>query len=313
MSAYTSRPFADEADYERMRGLLRACYAQAPDLSCVSVGDIDWWRGTAQDPRDIEQVRLWFDQGGGLVGFAWPSGTQVDLQALPGHPAVEQPMLVWSEGWRLAQPAPADGAPPRLIAWALETDARRIALFERRGYTRGDATMIYRRRGLEPPLPAPPLAPGYRIRHVQGEPDLAARVEVHRDAFAPSRMTVEKHRRVMRLPTYRPELDLVVEAPEGGFAAFCIVWWDPDSRLGVFEPVGCHSAHRRQGLTKALMAEGLRRLQALGAQRAVVGSWHANDASNALYESLGFREFARNTTWDRTLAAPEEHTHDPAA
>lgn len=314
MTPYTSRPFAGEDDYERMRGLLRACYAQTPDLACISVGDLDWWRGTSQDPRNIDQAQLWFDQGGGLAGFAWPSGEQVNLHTLPQHAAaLDEQMLAWSEGWRLAQPAPEDGKPLLLIAWSLTANDQRNALYERRGYTRSEKAMIYRRRAAQGPLPEPPLPQGYRIRHVRGEEDLERRVAVHRDAFAPSRMTVEKHRMVMGLPTYRPELDLVAEAPDESFASFCIVWWDEPSRLGVFEPVGCHSEHRRRGLTKALMAEGLRRLQALGAQTAVVGSWYANDASNALYESLGFTEFCRDCAWDRTLAPREEHSDDSAA
>src|SRR5207248_840451 len=107
------------------------------------------------------------------------------------------------------------------------------------------------------PVPVPP--PGYALRHVRGEADLERRVAVHRDAFAPSRMTVAKHRAVMGAPTYRPELDLVAVAPDGSFAAYCIAWFDAANRLGVFEPVGCHSAHRRLGLATAVMREGLRR------------------------------------------------------
>ena len=40
-----------------------------------------------------------------------------------------------------------------------------------------------------------------------------ARVNVHRAAFAPSRMTTTKHRAVMAAPTYRPELDLYFHQP----------------------------------------------------------------------------------------------------
>jgi hypothetical protein len=64
-------------------------------------------------------------------------------------------------------------------------------------------------------------------------------VAVHRAAWAPgSTLTVEKHRRLVTLSGYRPELDLLVVDPEGRFAACCLVWLDEASGVGQFEPVG---------------------------------------------------------------------------
>ena len=136
----------------------------------------------------------------------------------------------------------------------------------------------------------------------EGEADFPARVEVHRDAFAPSRLTVDIYRTlVAQAPTYRPELDLVVVAPDNSFAAYCLVWFDAANRIGVFEPVGCHSAHRQQGLTKAVMFEGLRRLQALGATHAFVNTLRGEIAANSLYASAGFKEIDSNESWRKEL------------
>ena len=149
-------------------------------------------------------------------------------------------------------------------------DAQRNALLTARGYTRGDGAFVEYARDLDDEIPPDTLPDGYTLRHVQGEADLAPRVEVHRDAFAPSKMTVEKHRAVLASPTYRADLDLVVVAPDGSFAAYCLVWLDVANRHGLFEPVGCHAAHRQRGLAAAVVREGLRRLQALGATGATV-------------------------------------------
>ena len=58
--------------------------------------------------------------------------------------------------------------------------------------------------------------------------------------------------------------------------------------VGLFEPVATHPDFRGKGLGKAVMAEGLRRMQAAGMRRAVLGFDPTNVAALALYTSLGF-------------------------
>ncbi len=128
-------------------------------------------------------------------------------------------------------------------------------------------------------------------------------MRVHRAAFHPSRMTPERYARVMTAPTYRPDLDLVAVAPDGSFAASCLVWFDPPNGVGLFEPVGSHPEHRRRGLAAAVCREGMRRLRALGAEWAIVLSWD-EEGPGRLYESIGFREVMRSTQWVRPWPGP---------
>jgi GNAT superfamily N-acetyltransferase len=73
------------------------------------------------------------------------------------------------------------------------------------------------------------------------------------------------------------------------------VWLDDVTRTAVFEPVGTHPAHQKRGLGKAVMTEGLRRAERLGATLATVGSYSA--AAHALYASMGFTEFDLSVPW----------------
>ena len=84
-------------------------------------------------------------------------------------------------------------------------------------------------------------------------------------------------------------------APDGELAAFCTVWFDDVTRTAAFEPVGTHPAHRRKGLGKALLAEGLRRVERLGATLATVGSY--SEAAGALYASAGFTAYDLSEPW----------------
>jgi mycothiol synthase len=298
---YTSRPYAGEPDYALLRALLVEIERAEGSLVYCFLGDLDWWRFTEEQPDEaITATRLWFADEA-LVGFAWPRNDQVDLITHPAHRSAETEMLTWAEERLRAATTPGETA--RLTAWSFEHHHERVALLRARGYERGAMHFNINARRLDEAPPAAPLPPGYRIRHVRGVEDVPARVEVHRSAFAPSRMTTAKHLAVMAAPTYRPELDLVVEAPDGSFAAYCLVWFNQANRTGEFEPVGCHADHRRKGLTTAVLFEGMRRLHALGATScAVVSSGEEKyAASRQLYSSVGFAVEGRIYAWEREL------------
>ena len=84
-------------------------------------------------------------------------------------------------------------------------------------------------------------------------------------------------------------------------AAYAIVWWDPVTRTGLFEPVGADPRFRRQGYASSVMLEGLRRLQALGATRAIVLSRADPEGApaNALYHSTGFEPLFSLVEWTK--------------
>lgn len=286
-----------------MRDLLIDGFAIAdPPFYCnvaFTVGDLDWWRWTENQGDGIQHAHLWFD-GDDLIAFALLGLGQVDLLVHPHHREVEQLMLIWAEEQPSVRSVDKQGS-AAIHAWSFDGDRQRVDLLRRAGYERTTEALCFRQRANLTDVPNPELPHGFHIRSVTGEQDLERRVEVHRDAFAPSKMTVEKHRNVMRSTTYRPDLDLVVEAPDGSFAAYCLVWLDERNRFGLFEPVGCHSRYRRMGLTKAVMFEGMRRLRQLGATAAYVNNKLGVAASAALYDSIGMRVLDENHAWAKAL------------
>jgi GNAT superfamily N-acetyltransferase len=97
-------------------------------------------------------------------------------------------------------------------------------------------------------------------------------------------------------PSFRHDLNLVAEAPIGSFAALVGVTYDEANCRGIFEPVCTHPDHRRKGLARALMVEGLHRLKALGATDVYVETGDAVPA-NELYDAVGFAEAYRGHVW----------------
>ncbi len=143
--------------------------------------------------------------------------------------------------------------------------------------------------------PEPVVPEGFTLRTVRNEADFHQRVAVHRAVWAPSRLTEESYRKVMRAWPYRSDLDCVVEAADGTFAAYVLCWYDDDNRVGEFEPVGTHPDYRRRGLGAAVCTYALRRLQEEGARQAIVYAEgrDEDEPSRALYESVGFHLHTR--------------------
>lgn len=93
----------------------------------------------------------------------------------------------------------------------------------------------------------------------------------------------------------RPNVDLnlkvAVVAPDGNFAAYCGMWYDPEAGYAVIEPVATDPQYRKMGLGKAVVLEGIKRVQKLGAKIAIVGS------SQQFYYSIGLRPYKTSTVW----------------
>lgn len=207
----------------------------------------------------------------------------------------------WFEG--AAEGTAEPGGVLRSI-WTLDQHQASGEQLERRGYERSRAPdgLMHTMRRVGPAAIDPAGVPdGYVVRAVDpaNPSDLERRVEVHRAAFAPSRFTIERYATVRASASYRPDLDVVVEAPDGSFAAYCQCWLDERNGVGEFEPVGTHPDHRRRGLATAACVGALRALHARGAARAIVYHWQADERAGSLYRSLGFEPFARSVRFDR--------------
>ena len=304
-----ARPYAGPADLAAMQAALSTSWRLARPFSNTTVGDLEWWQafGTPEDDW-TRQIRLW-EVGREVVAYAWfhlPAELdwhqRADLSAGVRATIVDE-ALEWAEGLaRESATAAGTHAATVLRTWAMDADAGLRAILAARGFTAAadpGYTQWYWRLAAEPPAVVVPA--GYEIRSVHLPQDLEARVEAHRAAFAPSRMSVAIHESVRAMPHYDPSRDLVAVAPDGSIAAFALLWWDPIARMGEFEPVGTHPAHRRLGLATALLHRGLRQLRDLGAVDAVLISACDNAASEALYASAGFEAATQLRAWTRAL------------
>ena len=70
-------------------------------------------------------------------------------------------------------------------------------------------------------------------------------------------------------------------------------WYDERNCWGILEPLATHRDFHRRGLGRSLIAEGLARLESLGAK----GLWVGNDLP--FYLALGFQVKNRIPVWSK--------------
>jgi GNAT superfamily N-acetyltransferase len=287
-----------------MQGLAQEVWRIAPTTVNVDgmVGEIAWALAAPQGAGPQRSHRLWRERGQVIAwGVIFPpemrrvtaermemSKAGLVWQTHPERPELLDDILAWFA-------AETPGAPRQTFTRSANTDA--IQRIERHGYSRdhGAPWDLMNIRDLvdveEPVLPA-----GYRLTTMREVRDVTKRVEAHRAAWEPSSLTEEKYAAVMATWPYRDDLDFVVEAPDGSLASSALGWYDEQNRVGEFEPVGTHPAHRRLGLAQAVMLFGMERFRAAGATHAIVGC--RGDAAypvpKLVYESIGFREISRD-------------------
>lgn len=299
------RPYHSEEDYWLIRQFLRevSLANKRHDFSW-SLLRWDYWRWHVNEnifKFSLEQVVTLWEENGQIAAILNPDGPgEVFIQF---HPLLRS-KLPTNEILDTAEEKlfkTNQEGQQELIVWANSWDTDLKALLSKRGYALSKYSMEHmRRRTINEAVSNTPAPIGYTVRELGGEDELPARSWLSWKAFHPNEPDEkyegwEWYRNVQRVPIYRRDLDLVAIPADGEMAAFCTVWFDDVTRTAVFEPVGTHPDHQKKGLGKAVMTEGLRRAQKLGATLATVSSYGV--AAHALYHSMGFVEYDLLEPW----------------
>jgi mycothiol synthase len=303
----TSRPFEADADLRQMYSLLMEARSRSNDWRYWHVGELAFGFFMIDchlDPR--KHVRVWHD-GDRLVGYALlGDDAYFDWQVLPEREwtGIEAEALAWAEGL-LGELRAGDAERWKgpMMVGTRQDNAERIAFLEQHGFRRGEYVEVNMLRSLEEALPPLDLPGGFHVRSLAGDAsEVADRAAAHREVWHPwtvGEVTDEQYARFMRMPGYDRDLDVVAVAPDGTIAAYVNGWLDPVNKIGDFGPVGAREAYRRQGLTRAVLLECMRRMKARGMDRVCVSTGEPNAAARGLYESVGFRIVNRYVEYAR--------------
>jgi ribosomal protein S18 acetylase RimI-like enzyme len=297
METLTSRLYEAERDLQKMYGLLIDARSLTDDWHYAHVGELafNYFMVTCHlNPQ--EHIRLWHNNEK-LVGYAiLGEDPAFDWQILPEYEwsGIETEALVWAEGLlnelRKRDEKQWGG---NLVSGARQDDIKRIDFLEQHGFRYcGDFAEINMMRSLDEPIPECWVPDGYQVREVSATGEITNRASIQREVWYPwtvGNLSDDDYARFMRLPGYHRNLDIVSVAPNGMIVAYVNGWIDPLNKIGDFGPVGALEAYRRQGLTRAALLEGLRRMKANGMDRVCISTGASNVPAKQLYESIGFK------------------------
>lgn len=255
------------------------------------IGDLAWERGQAVEYEGATKV---WSHGDTVRAWAWVEQPGfLHLQVHPDSPELAAEALGWFHRTATGN---------ALAVQVLETETVLVTALREAGYSVVDGP-FFRVQAVDPGTIAEPvLPPGFTARPLDGPEDLEKRVAVHREAFAPSRLTVESYRAVMATWPYRADLDWLIENANGKPVSYATFWLDEARGAGLLEPAGTDPRYRRLGLARAVCAYGLRALAEAGATVAVVAPRgdEAYPVPARLYRSLGFVDGPRTLTFARS-------------
>jgi GNAT superfamily N-acetyltransferase len=255
--------------------LQRARLADA-DGGLWEAADLQWWWRTPRRSDAIDQL-FWVDDEGPVAGVVlteWARAWGCDPIVVPGSSAVPL-RAVWAAALDLIESLRLD-AVETLVR---DDDVESQALLAGAGFSDDDRASGITWMDAEARPDVSVLPEGFVVVDRVGDPTRPHPMR-RRNGKA-----VED--RLRQTSLYDPSLDLAVEAADGDVAGYSLFWFDPETAVGLVEPMRVEDAYQRRGLARAMLTAGLDRLARRGARRLKVG--YASEAARALYVGAGFR------------------------
>lgn len=292
---YTGGPGLTK-DYRKVRAfLVKRGYSEFPYARW------DWMiTHSYLDESALGRIGLWEDDGAvvGLATYDTRPGTAYCV-TLPAYAGLKKEMLAYAET-NLKNDGPFKIVIP-------DHDPAFQAIAAEEGFiatpeTENDAVFYIGATATDYTLPE-----GFRILSLKEHYDAAQYRRVLWKGFnhelngeGPFAFTEAMHQsadREMLRDNVDLDLKIAVIAPDGNYASYCGLWYEPACGFAVIEPLATDPAYRRLGLGKAAVLEGIRRVEKLGASYVTVGS------NQQFYYSIGLRPYATYSVWIRRPAA----------
>ena len=289
------RKFHKESDYDIMRHIVQQNCLQTGHLHPqLHVGNLDFDRFGCDESPDLYKKTWIVSDGEREIAFITAEEDEFFITTLSGSQHFTQDILKYVEYNCYNQGT-------TITTEANSEDKLLNSILEEQGYTKTDYFRYSGICDLSKIQKTTLLPDEFNIRLTQKK-DIARRVELFGIPTGGIEITSERYERLIKSPSYGDAIDLVVETDKGEIIAYCTIWDDPISKIGILEPVACAEEHRRKGIMKSTLLYGMNLLKERGTKYMYVGTGGKNIASQTLYKSVGFLEYGIDCEWQKTLS-----------
>jgi len=287
------RRFSCESDYEIMGRILRDNCSKTGHLyPQLHIGNLDFERFSFDENPEMIYKNIHFVlEAGKEIGFLDIREDEFYITMAVGNESYYPDIMDYIE----------KSCYPKGEILSTDANSENLIfskLLEDRGFEKTEKTRFHGICNLAEIESPKALPKGYRMRASRIE-DLSRRAELYSLATGGVSTTEKQYESMMNGPAYNDALDMVVETETGEIIAYCTFWNDVVSKIGILEPLACVSEHRRKGITKALLLYGMNELKSRGTGYMYVGTGGKNAASQALYKSVGFKQYGVDCEWQK--------------
>jgi predicted N-acetyltransferase YhbS len=295
------RNYSGEKDFQAISDFLTANYQ--PDNADGNWLEPRWeymhFRSDIIGKIETGKIGIWEDNNK-IVGAAHPEefAGELFLQIHPEYRFLKEEMLDYAEHTLF-------GIDKRgnmfIMVFVYDTDEELVDIVKRRGYkpitqTQDDYLSQY---SIPEVFPEIQLPDGFKLKSVQDEnlPEKVQRL-LWRGFDHPGEPPAERAsvwETIQEAPNYRRDTNIIVEAPNGDYAAYCGMWYVPENGYGYVEPVATDPNYRKSGLGRAAVLEGIRRCGLLGAKVAYVTT------GQTFYQRIGFKIIRASHRWRKEI------------
>jgi GNAT superfamily N-acetyltransferase len=263
---------------EAVTALLHRVRTAHPTAGLLEAADLQWWWRAKRSTDSLPQL-FWFDDEGNpnaaVIATDWGDVTVLDPIVMPGADAGTVEYIIERS---LAHMNTCGVQQFEFVVD--DADAVTCNVLTSKGFAVKEQGVCDAWLSAQAQPGISPLPEDYRL--------------LSRDRLANQphhlikRGGVEIEQRLRQTSLYRPDLDLAVLDGSGAVAAYGLFWIDPQTRVGLVEPMRTEDDHKQRGLARHLLSSGIDLLSKAGATRIKLCFQPDNLAARSLYLGAGF-------------------------
>lgn len=288
---YNSRLYKGSKDYKEIKNLIREIISIKGTPFHGGVGDFEFWASILSSKDELLKSKLYFNTEDKLIAFFWPADSSFDVFIHPNYQDVfSQIMAEYNPDLNVS----------KISCGVFAEECYKQKVLKENDFIASNRYSLHYEYNLQNFKAKPlDLDQNYKVTSLSSLKTIDSKIECYKSSFPEHKLKKSKYLSMMQGSSYNPEFDLILINQDKKVLSFATIWADSENSIGIFEPVATHKDFWGKGLAKIIMTAGLNKLKENNIRKAYLKTSHNNQAAKSLYEKLGFKEIAREYSWEK--------------